>query len=104
MSCKGPHTSLHRTGNLLEFIEEFNQDIFKTGSAVSVHLPNPQDHTKPQLNVLQLHALFLNLTEARKLAKEPYKRYDEYNVCTDMEKVERFGTPSNQSFGSPLTA
>jgi hypothetical protein len=76
-------------GNLFVFAELFNKDLFKAGSAVLVHLPDPQDRTKQQLNVLQLHALFPSLMEARKLAKEQYKKVDEYDACTDKENIER---------------
>jgi hypothetical protein len=50
--------------NLFQFADKFNQELFKTGSMVSAHLPNPQDRTKPQLNILKQHALFPKLTEA----------------------------------------
>jgi hypothetical protein len=76
-------------GNLFKFAELINDDLFKTGSAISAHLPNPRDHAKPQLNVLQLHALFPNLMEARKLAEEKHKKFDEYDVCTEKMNVER---------------
>jgi hypothetical protein len=82
---RGLTPAFSEKGNLFEFTELFNEDLFKTGSAVSAHLPNPRDRTRPQLNVLQLHALFLNLLEARKLAEEQYKEFDEYDVCTDKE-------------------
>jgi hypothetical protein len=75
--------------NLSEFAERLNQDLFETGSAVTAHLPNPRDRAKPQLNVLKQHALFPNLTEARKLAEEQYKKFDEYNVRTDRENVKK---------------
>jgi hypothetical protein len=75
-------------GNLFAFAELFNKDLFKTGSAVPVHLPDPRDRMKPQLNVLQLHALFPSLMEARKLAEEQYKKFDEYDAHTDKENVE----------------
>jgi hypothetical protein len=74
--------------NLPEFAEKFNQDLFETGSAVTAHLPNLRDHAKPQLNVLKQHALFTNLTEARMLAEEQYKKFDEYDVRTDRENVK----------------
>jgi hypothetical protein len=41
------------------------------------------------LNVLKQHALFPNLTEARKLAEEQYKKFDEYDVRTDTENVKK---------------
>jgi hypothetical protein len=75
--------------NLSKFADLLNQDLFETGSAVSAHLPNPRDRTKPQLNVLKQHALFPNLTEARKLAEEQYKKFDEYDVRTDRENVKK---------------
>jgi hypothetical protein len=75
--------------SLSEFAERFNQDLFDTGSAVTAHLPNPRDRAQPQLNVLKQHALFPNLTEARKLAEEQYKKLDEYDVRTDTENVKK---------------
>jgi hypothetical protein len=75
--------------NLSEFAEKLNQDLFETGSAVSAHLLNPRDRTRPQLNVIKQHAFFPNLTEARKLAEEQYKKYDEYDVRTDRENVKK---------------
>jgi hypothetical protein len=75
--------------NLSKSADKFNLDLYKTGSAVSAHLPNPRDCTKPQLNVLKQHALFPNLTEARKLAEEQYKKLDEYDVRTDRENVKK---------------
>jgi hypothetical protein len=41
------------------------------------------------LNVLKQHALFPNLTEARKLAEEQYKKFDEYDVRTDRENLKK---------------
>jgi hypothetical protein len=90
--------------DLSEFAELFNEDLFKTGSTVSAHLPNPREHTKLQLNVLQLHALFPNLLEARKLAEEQYKKFDEYDVPRTRKMSSAFGTHSNPSFGSQSTA
>jgi hypothetical protein len=86
---RGLEPAFTEKGNLFMFAELFNKDLFKTGSTVPAHLPNPQDRTKPQLNVLQLHALFLNLLEARKLAEEQYKKFDEYDARTDTENIER---------------
>jgi hypothetical protein len=65
---RGLMPAFSEKGNLFKFAELFNDNLFKTGSAVSVHLPNPRYRTKPQLNVLQLHTLFPNLLEAWKLA------------------------------------
>jgi hypothetical protein len=75
--------------SLSEFAERFNQDLFETGSAVTAHLPNPRDRAKPQLNVMKQHALFPNLTEARKLAEEQCKKFDEYDVRTDRENFKK---------------
>jgi hypothetical protein len=86
---RGLLPAFEEKGNLSEFAERFNQDLFDTGSAVTAHLPNPQDRAQPQLNVLKQHALFPNLTEARMLAKEQYEKFDEYDVRTDRENVKK---------------
>jgi hypothetical protein len=51
--------------------------LFKTGSAISAHLPHPSDCSIQQLNVLEHHALFPSLSEAK---KEQYKKLDEYAI------------------------
>jgi hypothetical protein len=90
-------------GNLSEFAELFNQDLFETGSAVSAHLPNPRDRMKPQLNILKQHALFPNLTEARKLAEEQYTSMMS-TMCARTERMSRSsGTHSKRSCAKPLT-
>jgi hypothetical protein len=38
---------------------------------------------------MKQHALFPNLTEARKLAEEQYKKFDEYDVRTDRENFKK---------------
>jgi hypothetical protein len=86
---RGLEPAFTEKGNLFEFAELLNKDLFKTGSAVPAHLPDPRDRTKPQLNVLHLHALFPSLLEARKLAEEQYKKFDEYDARTDTENIER---------------
>jgi hypothetical protein len=86
---RGIEPKLSVDGNLFEFAENFNRDLFKTGSAISAHLPHPADRSMQQLNVLEHHALFPSLSEAKKLAEEEYKKFDEYDVRTDAENVEK---------------
>jgi hypothetical protein len=57
-------------GNLFAFAELFSKDLFKTGSVVPAHLPDPRDRTKPQLNVLQLHMLFAIKEACRRAIQE----------------------------------
>jgi hypothetical protein len=42
-----------------------------------------------QLNVLGHHALYPSLSEAKKLAEEQYKKFDEYDVRTNAENMEK---------------
>jgi hypothetical protein len=87
---RGIEPKLSVDGSLFEFAENFNRDLFKTGSAILAHLPHPADRSMQQLNVLEHHSLFLSLSEAKKLAEEQYKKFDEYDVRTDAENMEKF--------------
>jgi hypothetical protein len=42
-----------------------------------------------QLNVLENHALYPSISEAKKLAEEQYKKFDEYDVRTNAENMEK---------------
>jgi hypothetical protein len=44
---KGLTPAVMEKGNLFEFTEMLNEDLFKTGSAISAHLPNTRDPARP---------------------------------------------------------
>jgi hypothetical protein len=85
---RGIKPKLSVNGHLFEFADNFYRDLFKTGSAISAHLPHPADRLKQELNVLEHHALFPCLSEAKKHAEAQYKKFDEYDVRTDAENLE----------------
>jgi hypothetical protein len=85
----GIEPKLGHQGDLGAFAEQFLEALFDAGSGVPAHLPNPDDPSKPQLNVLESHARYPSIEDAVELAKMQYAKFDEYDKSNDTENVKK---------------
>jgi hypothetical protein len=98
LECRtqGIEPKLSVTGSLFNFTENFNRDLVKTGSAISAHLPHPEDRSVQQLNVIEHHGLYPSLSKAKKLVEEQYEKFDEYDIQPNAENVEKLQNSLNE--------
>jgi hypothetical protein len=88
--CKaGIEPKLGHQGDLGAFAEQFLEALFNTGSCVQVHLPDPDDPSKPQFNVFESHARYPSTKDAVKLAKAQHAKFNEYEKSNDNENVKK---------------
>jgi hypothetical protein len=85
----GIEPKLGHQGDLGTFGEQFLEALFDAGSGIPAHLPDPDDPTKPQLNVLESHAHYPSIEDAVKLAKMQYAKFDEYDKSNNNENVKK---------------